>query len=77
MKFRIKHIPKLGYWPQVKKSWGSGWKRISKHLTGFGLYGAGSIDYPHKDQDECIAVIIEYKKWLVLAAQNPTYMDVL
>jgi hypothetical protein len=59
--YRIKHIPALGYWPQVKD--GFKWKRIAKHPTGYGLYDENDLDYP-KTKEQAQEIINAYDKYI-------------
>lgn len=72
MKFRIKHHPGIGYWPQVKHFW-SGWKKIGSHVVGYGLYEADDLNSPKDSEGACEQVIDGYKKWLILKKNKPHY----
>lgn len=37
------------------------WKRIGKHVCGFGLYD--HLDWP-KSYNECIDIVSEYRAWI-------------
>ena len=75
MKFRIKHIKGIGYWPQVKK--GCVWSKIGDHGDqGFGLYEESDISHPYLNEDECREIITAFNEWVKLKTQKPTYIEV-
>lgn len=66
MKFRIKYVPKVGYFSQVKTGFFSPWKRIGKHVCGFGLYSQYSFAQPMLTSEEAEARCHKYKEWTAL-----------
>lgn len=61
MKFRIKHLDGVGYFPQVKMSWRNSWCVINEHIAGFELLDKDDRKFPIKNLDEANEVIRNYK----------------
>ncbi len=76
MKFRIKHIEGIGYWPHVKMGFWNGWQKIAKYNDGFGLYEHNNTRYPNKSEEECQRIITDFVKWLPISNGKPTYKEV-
>ena len=71
MKFRIKHVEGVGYFPQVKTF--LFWYRIGVHDGGFGLYKTYCC--PRESEKEAQDVIDRYAKWHKKEANKVTYID--
>ena len=61
MKFRIKKVPILGWFSQVKRHWYTPWERIG---IEFDLYDEDSDKYPKSSREEAIDYIDQYKKFI-------------
>lgn len=78
MKFRVKEVKGVGYFPQVKYTfkdfdnlldaiysheWPSWWQRIGRHPNGeYGLYNECDESYPESSFSEAMAVCKAYKE---------------
>ena len=71
MKFRIKHVEDVGYFPQVRIMFC--WYRIGIHKDGFGLYETDS--YPRHSKKEAQEVIDLYADWHKKEERKVTYID--
>lgn len=74
MNFRIKYLPQIGYFAQVKLSWLAGWKTIGKHINGYGLYAEDYIEHPlingHEAEERCKL----YEQWKVMSEGQAQYI---
>ena len=71
MKYRIKHIHNVGYIPQVKENWLTPWRRIAKHIHGYGLYA--DCRYFLDSKEEAEAMCMNYDKWNFAGKEISTY----
>lgn len=59
------------YYPQVKTSFLSSWRRIGEHMGyDFGLYS--DLRYP-KTYDESMDIIVKYMGWLKIKKSKTKY----
>lgn len=73
MKFRVKHIPGVGYFPQVRTITGA-WRRIGVHTFGYGLYEDDS--HPYGTEERATEVCKDYKVFREKYKVTPTYKEV-
>ncbi len=76
MKLRIKHIAGIGFFAQVKHGIFIPWKKIGKHMHGYGLYSAACIEHPMATQHEALGTAKLYDQWFVNGGNRATYIDV-
>lgn len=76
MKFRIKFVPQIGYFSQVKEGFFSGWKKIGKHPTGYGLYSSNCHNYPMGTEQEALERCKLYEQWGAAPQEYAQYIDV-
>ena len=74
MKFRIKYLPQVGYFGQVKRGFFE-WNTIGKHINGYGLYSQNNIDYPLHTEHEARALCKLYEQWAVISENTATFID--
>jgi hypothetical protein len=71
--FRVKKT-NIGCFPQVRFKgilfW-SAWKKIGKHVTGFGLYDEDDYNHP-KTEQEAQQIIEDYKNFQVYEIKDTT-----
>ena len=76
MKFRIKKLPTVGYFAQVRIF--ILWRTIGRHPVGFGLYPNNHIDYPLDTREEALNLCTEYYRWRKMFGNiKPIYEVVL
>lgn len=78
MKFRIKTLPQIGSFAQVKgaDNFFQGWRTIGQHVNGFGLYPNDHLDHPLSGNKEALSKIDEYKIWIRGLKVEPNYTNV-
>jgi hypothetical protein len=76
MKLRIKYISRIGFFAQVKHGIFSPWKKIGKHISGYGLYPAECIEHPMETKIEALERAKLYEQWFVNGGSRATYIDV-
>ena len=76
-KFRIKFIPSIGYFAQVRKGFVfKKWRTIGRHNTGFGLYSEEHTDYPALFRSSAKTLIGDYKDYENKLKENdPIYEE--
>jgi len=62
MELRIKHVNGIGYFSEVKTGLFPAWKKIGKHVNGFGLYESSCLDHPMNTQEEALSRCKLYKE---------------
>jgi hypothetical protein len=75
MKFRIKYLPQIGYFSQVKRGFIK-WNTIGKHMRGYGLYAQAHVDNPLQTEHDARALCKLYEQWAVLSENTATFIDV-
>jgi len=69
MKYRVKYIDGVGYFPQLRKNVIHPWKNLHENLAGFVIKNASDIHDPLKDLEEANEVIRHYKA--LMKKENP------
>jgi len=64
VKYRIKHNPRRGFFPQVKKHLFAKWQRIEENDGDYSLYSEDDIANPHKK---------DFDAWEVIKGFNSYY----
>ena len=76
MNFRIKYLPQIGYFGQVKLGFFSKWQTIGKHVNGYGVYDQAHIDYPLETEHEALALCKLYEQWAVISESAAIFIEV-
>jgi hypothetical protein len=76
-KYRIKHIPRVGYFAQVKLGIFRRWSTIGRHPGGqFGEYPENHTDYPLNGQVDAVNLCQDYAKWKCINYGFVSYRDI-
>ena len=72
-KYRVKHVPEIGFFAQVKAGFLCPWQRIGIHTDGFGLYDGGSMSHPMDSISAADERLVAYKDYLKKCSKAPVY----
>ena len=75
MKYRIKHVERIGYFAQAKHGLFSGWKTIGKHLGGVGEYDEDHLDHPLSQQYLAVDLAHKHADYFEAKKGFTTYRD--
>jgi hypothetical protein len=75
-KYRVKHVPTLGYFAQVKRGFFYSWETIGLHANGFGEYNEVHYDYPLNQHFTAVQLVQQYAKYNDVNYGFITYTDI-
>ena len=76
-KYRVKNVPSIGQFSQVKRYRFYGWETIGVHTNGYGEYDELHYDYPLPDESTAIELIQKYAKYNDIDYGLISYKEVL